>query len=376
MSSRQAPVYVLACAALLTALSAPFSVRAESPTTDRPIASDAEVTSPSKSLAILDFALSGDIPPELARTLGDVAAQEAARLGSFQVISQRDVVAQLGHEQTKQLLGCDDSSCYAELSGALNTDLLISGSVSLVESTYLFTMSLIDVRQSRPVRRASETLPRATQAELLDASKRLAHEALTGNKLDTTGVVRIEVTQPGALVTIGGREIGRSPIAGSQRLPEGDHTIVVQKDGFVRWESTVTVGPGASVPVVANLVPLASVDGTRSRAWTFGYVTAGIAVAAVAAGGVFGYMANESHKGYSAATLRSQAVSLRRQTEDQALIANIAFGVGGVAALSSGALFVTAVVSDASRSAAASAPIKADSGDRDRTVGLAVAGTF
>lgn len=340
-------------------------------------------TAPLQSLAVLDFSLSGDVAPDLARTLADVAAQQAALTQTFRVVSQRDVVAQIGLEQAKQLLGCDDASCYSEVADSLNTDFLLSGSVALVDDTTVFTMSLIDVRRAEPLRRTSERLPKATQAELLDASRRLAHESVTGEKFDTTGVVRIEVNQPGALVTINGQEIGTSPILEGQRLPDGVHTILVQKKGFVRWEGKVTVEPGASLPVRANLVPLATVDGSRSRAWTFGYVSAGIAVAALATGGVFGYLSNASHQQYSATTLRSEALQLRQKTEEQALIANIAYGVGGATALASGALFVTAVISDTSRSAKAEAGSASlqqqglpaqESGDR--FVGVSVAGRF
>lgn len=341
---------------------------------EAPAAEEAAEAAPSVSLAVLDFTLPAEFSAELARAMGEAAAAAATRVGGFQVISQGDIVAQLGLEQSKQLLGCtEDASCVAEIAGALNTDQLLSGAVALIEKTSVVTVKLIDVRKARTLRRTSENLREATQLELLDAARRLAHETLTGDKLDTTGVLRVEVDQPGATVVINGREVGRSPLAGNQRLPEGSHRITIQKPGFVRWETTVTLTAGATLPVTANLVPLAGVEGASSRAWTFGYVTAGIALAALTTGGIFGQLANQSYDKYRATSLRSEALALRSQTENQALIANVALGIGGLAAVGSGALFVTAVVSDASRAPAVRAPRSAAPAP-DLT--LAVSGRF
>jgi hypothetical protein len=249
----------LALAALATAslLATPAGGRAAAP--------DAvEAAAPLPRLLVLDLAVQGSAPKELGRALGDVAAAEASRVGGSAVLSQGDVAAQLGVEKSRQMLGCaEDESCMLEIAGALSAERLLAGSVTLVEGTYLLSMKLVDARKARSLARAADTLKAPTQAELADGVRRLAHEVLTGRKLDTTGVVRIEVDEAGAAVALDGRSLGLSPIEGGQRVLEGTHRITIQKSGFVPWESSVQVAAGVTVPVKGTLVPVAAIEGEK-----------------------------------------------------------------------------------------------------------------
>lgn len=213
---------------------------------------------------VLDLAVQGSAPRELGRALADVAAAEASRVGGFAVLSQGDVAAQLGVERSRQMLGCsEDESCLIEIAGALSAERLLAGSVTLVDGTYLVSVKLVDARRARSLARAGDTMKAPTQAELADGVRRLAHEVLTGKKLDTTGVIRIEVDEAGASVALDGRSLGLSPVEGGQRVLEGAHRINVQKPGFVPWETSVQVAAGVTVPVRATLVAVAAIEGEK-----------------------------------------------------------------------------------------------------------------
>ncbi|HUU00123.1 MAG TPA: hypothetical protein VM425_01640 [Myxococcota bacterium] len=69
-----------------------------------------------------------------------------------------DVRALLTAEQQKNLLGCSDESCMAELAGALGADWLIGGSVGRLEDLFVLTLQLIDARKARVTSRASVNL--------------------------------------------------------------------------------------------------------------------------------------------------------------------------------------------------------------------------
>jgi hypothetical protein len=308
-------------------------------------------------LAVLDFALAGSAHPDLARVLADAAAAGAAAAPDLQVLSQGDISAMLGLEKTRQMLGCtEDQGCMAELAGALDSDRLLAGSLTILERTSLLTVKVLDVKRSRTLARVTATLLDATERELVDAARRLGHEAVTGEKLDTTGVLRIAVDPAGATVTLDGRSLGVSPLKEAPRALEGPHTITVQKDGFVRWSTTVMVPAGQTVPVTAELVPVQLMgEAARSRLWTWGWVSAGVAVAAAGSGIYFGNQASQSYDAYRAATERSQAVDLHQQAQQQATIANVSWAVAGASALAAGGLLVAAMVQDA---AAASPPAK------------------
>lgn len=299
-------------------------------------------------VAVLDFALAGTAHPDLARVLGDGAARGAGKAPGVQVISQGEIVALLGLDRTKQMLGCDDPSCMTELAHALDSERLLSGSLTILDRTSLLTVRLIDAKQARTLSRATATLADATEAELVDGAARLAHEVLTGEKLDTSGTLRVRVSERGATVTLDGKSLGATPLAGTQRVLQGPHAIVVQKPGFVRWASTVTVGAGAEVPVEAELIPIQVIsERARSRLWSWGFAASGVAVLAAGGGIAFGSMASRSYDDYKAATTRTAAGDAKDDTKFRSLLANVSWGIAGGAAAGAGFLLFSAVREDA-----------------------------
>ena len=305
---------------------------------------------PELKLAVLDVVVSGDASPALGRALADVAAAEASRVGVARVMTQADVATLLGIERQKQLLGCtDDSGCISEVASAMDVDRVLSAEVSVIEHTTLLAVRHVDVRRGRTLGRLTATLKDAGNAVLADAMRRLTHELLTGQKLDTSGVLKLAVDEPGARITLDGADLGASPLKEPvRRVLEGPHQVTVQKEGFVTWSSTVTVAAGAEVPVAVKLVPVAALtEVARSRAWTFGYVALGVSVAAGVAGLIFGFNARGAYERYQSATTRGAALQLHDAAAGQALIANVMFAVTGVAVLATAALLVTALVSDA-----------------------------
>jgi hypothetical protein len=325
----------------------PPEARAATPAPPSPAPRPAK---PTHRLAVLDFALAGSAHPDLARVLSDAAAAGAAAAApDHQVLSQGEVVALLGLERTRQLLGCaDDQGCMADLAGALDSDRLLAGSLTILERTSLLSGRLLDVKRSRTLARASATLLDATEAELVDAARRLAHEALTGKRLDTSGVVRLTVDRPGATVTLDGKAAGQTPLQGTIRVLEGPHAITVQKPGYVRWSTTVSVAAGQTVPVEVDLIPIQLLgEQARSRLWSWGWVATGVACAAAASGTWFGIQASKTHDEYQAATTRSKANDLADQARSQAMVANVSWGVAGASALAAGYLLTSAMVEDA-----------------------------
>jgi hypothetical protein len=299
-------------------------------------------------LAILDFTLAGSAHPDLARVLADGAAR-GAEGGDLQIITQGEIAAVLGLDRLRQLLGCsDDQRCLSETAGALDADRLLSGSLTILERTALVTVRLIDAPRGRTLARATTSLLDANEKELVDAARRLSYEVVTGKRLDTSGVLRLRVDRPGAVVTLDGKELGRSPLGSAPRVLEGPHAVVVQKDGYVRWSSTVAVPPGGEVPVDVQLIPIRLLgESARSRLWSWAYASTGVAVVTVAGGLVLHKMADDSYSRYKRATTRSAASSLRDETRTRNTLANVSFGIGGAAALSATALLIFAARADA-----------------------------
>ena len=299
-------------------------------------------------LVVPDFTLAGSAHPDLARVLSDAAAQGAQAAPDAAVLSQSEIVAALGLDRMKQMLGCgDEVACLSRLTGATEANRVLAGSLTLLDRTALLSVKYVDVKEGRSLARATSTLVDPTEAELADAARRLAHEAVTGQKLDTTGTLRIKVDRPGAAVTLDGKALGDSPVA-AVRLLEGPHSVVIQKKGFVRASQTVTVRAGQDAHVDVQLVPLALLgESARSRLWSWGWASAGLAAAGTVGGIVFGRMADAKYQDYKATTSRSRAVDLRDQTKFRATLANTSWGLAGAGAVAAGALLTTAAIQDA-----------------------------
>src|SRR5688572_20043634 len=97
-----------------------------------------------KSLAVLDLVAKG-VETDLAANLTDVVTVSLSKLGVFTVLSRADIQRMLEFEQNRQAVGCDsDTSCLAEIGGALGVALLVTGSLGKVGASHLINLTLVD----------------------------------------------------------------------------------------------------------------------------------------------------------------------------------------------------------------------------------------
>jgi hypothetical protein len=71
-------------------------------------------------------------------------------------------------------------------------------------------------------------------------------------EIEKTGVITVETTPRRATIFLNGEEKGKSPKA-ITGLEEGEHTVLIQKDGYQDWVMNVTVLAEQSIPVEATL---------------------------------------------------------------------------------------------------------------------------
>lgn len=113
-------------------------------------------------IAVLDVRTGQGVDPAMAGFLTQIIAGEVAqRTGAAPLVSA-DILAMLGFEKRKQMLGCadDDSSCLAEIGGALGVQRIVATSVAVSGGRYLITMSLLDAQKARPLSRDAESARR------------------------------------------------------------------------------------------------------------------------------------------------------------------------------------------------------------------------
>ncbi|MBX7113559.1 MAG: hypothetical protein K1X64_04425 [Myxococcaceae bacterium] len=112
----------------------------------------------------------------------DQVAQQLSFHG-LKVMTHSEVLALLGNNRQKQLLGCNDdsSSCALELAGALGTDGLLLGEVAKVGDTYRLSVRIISSKNGEKL--SSAVVSSASENSLLEAfsaiSATMANEAVS-----------------------------------------------------------------------------------------------------------------------------------------------------------------------------------------------------
>ena len=90
-----------------------------------------------------------------AQVLVDVVATELAKTGRFQVVGRADLTALLGYERQRQVLGCTESGCLAEIGGAVGAELVLSGQAGRIGSQNRLSLLLVDARKAVTVARVA-----------------------------------------------------------------------------------------------------------------------------------------------------------------------------------------------------------------------------
>jgi hypothetical protein len=326
----------------LLAASAASSVRA-APADARP------------KLAVLDFAANG-ASKELTSAATSAAANEIERLGVFRITTAEAIRDMLAFEKQRQMLGCTDGGCMAEIGGALGVDYVVSGKVTRiagaagVAETFSLDLTLNNVKRGQ--REGSVVESGRFEGELLARVGRAAQKLVSKILAGRTGSLVVSAAESGAVVKIDDQVRGTTPLQGQLALPSGPHLLVVEKQGFVTWQKDVQVQPGQLVEERATLVPspdfIRAYESKQGKLRIGAWAATGVAVAGAAvavwgqwdAGRLYG---NESTPGtflYARRKLldgdesyRAEAASLKSDIRQRQLISAIGAGVGAVGAV-------------------------------------------
>jgi hypothetical protein len=129
-------------------------------------------------VALLPLTPLGGVTAETAQLLGDSLAGELRKRPGVSVLTQSDVAALLGVEKTRQMLGCTDTGCFAEIGGALGADRIVHGSIGKVGGSFVVNLSALDARRTSTAASVSERLRGADEEAFLDALPALADALL------------------------------------------------------------------------------------------------------------------------------------------------------------------------------------------------------
>ncbi|MDF1561495.1 MAG: hypothetical protein P1V51_00545 [Deltaproteobacteria bacterium] len=121
-----------------------------------PRAADAEEKEERIAIAVTPMVTRGPIEHTEVEGLELVLAAALQNEPRVRAIMPSEIQTLLGLEAQKQLMGCEsDSSCLAEIGGALGAPYVLSSQVSRVGSTWLLQLSILDAAASETVHRAT-----------------------------------------------------------------------------------------------------------------------------------------------------------------------------------------------------------------------------
>ena len=113
----------------------------------------------------------------MSELLTEIITAEIAQMGHYTVISQSDINAMLGFDRQKELMGCNDVACTAELGGALGVDAILAGNVGVLGTTYVLSLKLINTQDATVLARGYDKV-KGEPDELLDIIKNIVREML------------------------------------------------------------------------------------------------------------------------------------------------------------------------------------------------------
>jgi hypothetical protein len=162
------------------------------------------------------------------------------------------------------------------------------------------------------------------------------------------GLVTLTVTPAGSSITLGGTELGTSPLPESLVLLPGTYTLSFQADGFQPKEAEIKIEPGSETERAIALEPVKVIfepaapavpddapqgDKPEPPSKLPLYVGAGVTGAGVLGAGIFGILAVSQHSTFTgASTSRLDRADARANGQRFALITDLSLGTAAVAA--------------------------------------------
>jgi len=165
----------------------------------------------------------------------------------------------LAFEKQRQMLGCADSGCIAEIGGALGVDYLVSGKVSRLAASkdapesFTLEMTLSSVRKGQ--REGSVIETGRSEADLIAKVGRSVQRLVSKILAGRSGSLVVTSTEAGAVVKLDEQVKGTTPLGGQIAVPSGPHTLTVEKQGFVAFQKEIQIQPAKVTEERVALVP-------------------------------------------------------------------------------------------------------------------------
>ena len=114
-----------------------------------------------EGIAVFDLEAVHGVKASMARVLSDILLSNLTDSGRFaSVVSGEDIKQMLDLEQQKNVLGCQDDSCMAEIGGALGVPFMAVPTIGKLGGQFVLNLKILDVEAARVRARVSRTVAR------------------------------------------------------------------------------------------------------------------------------------------------------------------------------------------------------------------------
>lgn len=226
-------------------------------------------------IAVLEVMVEGGADPSMKGQLTARIADIVGRREGVEVIAPDDIRAVLEKEAERQLLGCDEESCLAEIGGALGADVLIKGRVSKLQDGYGVSLSAVDATNAAPLGHASETW-RGESIGLMELMVPMVDRVLAKKGETLVGVIDVTNAPDGSQIFVDDQIRGTVPAGQMGNVEAGARRLRVVAEGYEAFERWIVVKQGQVTSVPVQLVELES--GPFYTSWWFWTLTAGAVV--------------------------------------------------------------------------------------------------
>ncbi len=132
-------------------------VAGQAPAPAEPAATPAPVAR--RSVVVLDLDAEGVAPHEAALVSG-LVVDALAKYEQLDVLQKADIQRMAAFEADKQMLGCSEASCLAEIAGALGAAYVVFGRVGILDGLILVQLNLFDAGAGKAVARQDLRVPK------------------------------------------------------------------------------------------------------------------------------------------------------------------------------------------------------------------------
>ncbi len=241
-------------------------------------------------VAVLDLKANAGAE-KLSEALTTVLNADLGGRDGLRAISRNEVKSVIEHQAEAQLTGCASVNCAADLAKLLDAELVVAGSVDVIEDAHVLSVSLIDPAVPMVLTR-EQIAWRDDPDEMIAAIRPVVDRLLAGSGASALSGTLEVFAQGGTTIVVDGKEVGRTPLDLPLTLGVGIHRLLLTQGGFESQTHDAAVANGENTILRAELVE----EPYYTQWWFWTATGGGLLAAAGVAVGVTAYGVLENAK--------------------------------------------------------------------------------